>query len=278
MAELTDKELKGLASGLDPVVESLADDGTISATWAADYCSFLELEFGKSNGISFWPWHVFQAVHFVSCHMPFRYGAWRQFTGRTNAATEALLGRLQFESELFLWDSVTRIPSFDNPSLLGDGVDDADVAVVNLCLGDTSVFAGNSQDDSLIGRWEHQYRRALAAVAPKWRSGSQLWKWLALGVRFASFIGGIAPMPAGDAECCCRDQPGLDPNRLQDTILRVEAHFPCTMPLGMVNLWLRASHLPRDSSGIPIALSSIAAPRLNVRTISETFLQSRRDQ
>src|SRR5262249_47029131 len=113
--QITESELVALASGQHRVVSTLIDEGRLPEHWVAQYCDFLAGAIHNIGGGAFWPWKLFQAVHFVSFHLWFRYAAWRSFENKANRETELLLGRVQLASELFLWNSACSVPLLPDP-------------------------------------------------------------------------------------------------------------------------------------------------------------------
>src|SRR4051812_25404263 len=94
---VSEADLSSLASGQHRTVSALVEEGRFPEGWAADYCAFLG-EASTTDSALVWPWQLFQAVHFVSFHLWFRYAAWCSLNSQSNPETECLLGRVQLES------------------------------------------------------------------------------------------------------------------------------------------------------------------------------------
>ena len=270
--------MHGLASGNHRVVELLLDEGRLPDGWAASYCTFLAEALANSKAGDFWSWPLFQAIHFVSAHLHFRYRVWCRSTERANPETELLLGRVQLESELFLWNSVCGSPSFlDSVNRSSrQEVDERDVMLVNLCFEDNGILRrSDGADDSVVAAWRQEYRTALSTIGVKWQLSSHVWKWLALAVRFASFYLDLAMIRREDQRRCDH-QRGLEPDRIQETLQRLQTQISNGAVIGVIDLWLRLCQLPRDSSGLPSILSSTTSSMrsVGVRTASELFLQA----
>jgi hypothetical protein len=257
----------------------LLDEGHLPDGWADEYLINLAEAQAQNATSSFWPRPLFQAVHFVSCHLSLRYGVWQQSTGRTNPETEGLLGRIQMESELFFWNSVTFIPSFSEIVVqpMGDGIDERDVGLVTRCFKKNAVIdAGQDADEATIREWREQYRAAVLAIGPRWRSRSEVWKWIVLAIRFASFYLDLS-LIFQEVERQYGTRPGLDPGRIRSTVDGLRSEFDNENTVAIIDLWLRISDLQRDSSGFP-CVGEIRDPRncptVGVRTVSELFLQT----
>jgi hypothetical protein len=127
----------------------------------------------------------------------------------------------------------------------------------------------------VIEAWRQEYRTALSAIGVKWHLRPHVWKWLALAVRFASFCLDLA-LISREAQRHHEDQRGLEPNRIRETLQRLRTPISNQAVIGVIDLWLRLSHLPRDSSGLPSVLSSRTSTTrsMGVRTASELFLQA----
>ena len=64
---------------------ALIQEGQLPSTWAEDYCSALfEAQKDDEHGWS-WAQQMFQAIHFTSCHLGLRYGAWCQSRGKSKS-------------------------------------------------------------------------------------------------------------------------------------------------------------------------------------------------
>src|SRR5579884_3352351 len=188
--QMTENDLHALSTAQHQVVLSLMDEGRFPEGWVDAYCTFLAETLAREKSSMYWPCRLFQAVHFVSCHLHFRYRVWRASKGTPNPETERQLGQAQLESELFLWNSAFGVrPFLDAVTLSGEQeVDDRDEKLVELCFEDNAVLrSGGGVDDSAIEAWRREYRTTLSAIRVKWQLRPHVWKWLALAVRFASF-------------------------------------------------------------------------------------------
>ena len=146
----------------------------------------------------------------------------------------------------------------------------------DLCLTNNPILdATHEIDDRTIQSWGQRYRNALSEIGPKWRQTTYWWRWLVLAVRFSSFYLDLALLPS-KVRSTSETQRGLDPDRIRAT---VECLRPCiddSRALAVIDLWLRLSHLRRDSAGFPCipGHADLGARRsVCIRTTSEAFLQ-----
>lgn len=253
----------------------LVDQGHLPEMWDAEYLSALAE--AEDEGSWSWPRQLYQAVHFVSCHLGLRYVAWCRITGRTDPQTENLLGRLQMESELFFWNSVATLPlHYISMGMQPGVVEQSDVALVTLCLKNNSILeAPHPVDARATELWAQQYRVALSAIGPKWHSTSCWWKWLVLAVRFSSFYLDLA-LILPELQVLSLNPRGLDPNRTRATLEGLRSQLGDSASLTVIEHWIRLSFYQRDSTGFPLlAVDSEwkERPSVGVRSVSEFFLQ-----
>ena len=220
-----------------------------------------------------------QAVHFASCHLGLRYGVWCRITGKANPETEILLGRLQMESELFLWNSVRYLSPFPDISMHDDRriIEDPDVALVNLCLRNTPILNATRRIDDEISTYgdssiEVSCRKS-AQNGDGWHAGGSGSSSRSDSLRSTLTWRVLSPEVKGEYEAQC----GLDPARIRATVECLRPHFADSPALTVIDFWLRISHLQRDSTGFPCIAGDAdpgTCPSVGVRTVSELFLQS----
>ncbi len=258
---LTD-QLADLVLGPDHPDDALLECGRLPYGWAGAYCSLLHNLAGSSPPESFWDRRVVHSVHHVSFHLGFRYRTWAVSSGSHNPDTEALLGRLQLESELFFWGA----------SADAGNTPVEDLPFVDLCLTNNPLLR-DGPTDALLSQWRDEYRAALHGLRSRWADSARWCIWTVNAVRFASFCLDLALL-SPEFQTRCDQQVGLDPGRIDPVLdgLSRRLHPPT---VAVIRRWLCSSHLPRDSSGLPrvVAVDPNRIP-LGARSASEVTLQT----
>lgn len=245
--------------------ESIRIDGKLPEDWEAVYTASLAESLAgacDSENISA---EIVDAVHWASFHLWIRYLSWLG-NNDPNLDTEAALGRIQLESELFFWNS---LPT--TPPLSSHDVNQHESEIIRLSLFDNSLSSSQASQAG-IDMWAQEYRVQLAEIRQRWDSVHVWNKWTVQAIRFASIYFGIAHL-ATEGKALVDKELGLFPDRITQTVDR----FRPVLPIATVELlsrWLRLAHLRRSSSGVPELVSPCLEPlRFKVRTISEGILQ-----
>lgn len=255
-------QLADLVLGSGHPDDIILETGRLPKGWAETYCSLLK-EFADSQiQDAFLDRNVVHSTHYVSFHLGFRYRTWAVSSGSQNPNTEASLGRLQYDSELFFWDSLTDggdIPVEDSP-------------LVDLCLTNNPLLCDGPTNE-LLPQWRHEYRTALDRLHPRWGASDRWCRWTVNAVRFGSFYLDLALL-SPEFKTLCDQLTSLDPGRIDSLLDRLSRRLP-TVTVAVVRRWLSSSHLSRDSSGLPCVVAvDPARISVGVRSASELTLQT----
>ena len=258
------------------IEHTLQQTGRLPESWVRKYLAEIHDARASFDGATAWPKRVFQALHFSSMHLPMRYDVWARSTNTANSKTEQVLAEIRFETEAYLWSSLSGVDRWklnvasNNEVAAGKSA----ISLIDLCFGDISPVVEVDRSTAFRS-WKDSYEECLRNIELDWKTAVCWPKWICMAIHYASFYIDLFQSQCIDvAQVATEVEDDTLRRRIDDVIHELGKEIKNEASLNLIRLWLSACGCDRDSSGLPRV--GVRRPRtgqfISVRTPSEVFL------
>lgn len=251
---------------LDAACASLIGTGRFPDAWPDRYRAELPRLDGKS-GETTWPKELFAGFHVASTYLSSRYLVWKSVNPPGHRDTEILLGMVQLETDLRMWNQVAELPHWNfDPRLSAD-----EKEWISLSFGERPPVEEN-YGPAVFPERNALFLERLERIG-KLIAGRAEWnRWLCLALHFAGFYADLdrqRDVNLGDAA----SKEGSS-DAIRTVVAKLADRIRNRRVLNTIELWLRSAGIERTATGIP----GIGKPRkrsgqfVSVRTPCEVFI------